>query len=610
MKRKCFYLYALFILVFMVFSCTNPFFIEKTNLYKITLNTNGGTPIKSFRTSFIESEPIPVKTDAVFIGWFTTADFSSPKIVFPLKIRSDLTLYAKWQQMYTVTFETNGGNIISSYKTTCINNSPVVYKEGCKFDGWYLTEDFSSSKITFPFDITEDFTLYAKWIIPYPVFFETNGGTQIKSIQTDYLENEPSSTKENKRLEGWYFDSNLTERVIFPLVIEKETVLYAKWEPIYCKITYYPNSADSGSVPQCISIEKGSYYYVNSNSENLKRIGYSFLGWITSLESTEIINIETPIKVESDINFYAAWRLNTYNISYELFDGLNSVTNPTSFTIVSNTINLSNPSKDNKVFGGWYNNSDFTGNKITTINSGSHDDIILYARWTEVPTIGNIIMSDGLYIQADDYAIYKGNLQPVAVYIGDNIKGEHLGVGLINSSSSKHNPTRMWASANTIGCKLFFEDIEIKTGPKIPTTGNYVNYPLEKPSYYMFGDFDGSDNWEYICEIDSEGANEPDYYYPVFNYALHYGETEYLNYTDYSSGWFIPSYYELCYIIKKNINQINISLSKVNGTPIQNGIFWSSSSAASATWCEDFSSSTINSSRERDYYVCCIRKFD
>jgi len=81
-----------------------------------------------------------------------------------------------------------------------------------------------------------------------------------------------------------------------------------------------------------------------------------------------------------DITLYAKWNIITYNINYELADGLNHLSNPSSYTIETNTIILSAPTKEGYTFEGWYSDSNFT-NYVSEITIGSIGNLTLYAKW-------------------------------------------------------------------------------------------------------------------------------------------------------------------------------------------------------------------------------------
>ena len=71
-----------------------------------------------------------------------------------------------------------------------------------------------------------------------------------------------------------------------------------------------------------------------------------------------------------------------YTITYNLGGGTNASGNPSTYTIQSQTITLSAPTRTGYTFGGWYANSGLTGNQVTTIASGSTGNVELWAKWT------------------------------------------------------------------------------------------------------------------------------------------------------------------------------------------------------------------------------------
>jgi uncharacterized repeat protein (TIGR02543 family) len=70
----------------------------------------------------------------------------------------------------------------------------------------------------------------------------------------------------------------------------------------------------------------------------------------------------------------------TYNISYE---GLNGAThtNPTTYTVETDTITLDTPVKNGYRFVGWYDNAEFNGTPVTQIDKGSYGDKVFWAKW-------------------------------------------------------------------------------------------------------------------------------------------------------------------------------------------------------------------------------------
>ncbi len=70
------------------------------------------------------------------------------------------------------------------------------------------------------------------------------------------------------------------------------------------------------------------------------------------------------------------------NISYKLNGGTNHKSNLSQYNTGTN-VTLYNPTRKGYTFGGWYTNSSFSGNKVTTI-SGISQNYTLYAKWTPI----------------------------------------------------------------------------------------------------------------------------------------------------------------------------------------------------------------------------------
>ena len=71
-------------------------------------------------------------------------------------------------QSFTVTFETNGGTEISPLNdVTVINEEPAVTKVGnYRFAGWFDNSALKGNKVSFPYIVTQDTKLYARFTTP------------------------------------------------------------------------------------------------------------------------------------------------------------------------------------------------------------------------------------------------------------------------------------------------------------------------------------------------------------------------------------------------------------------------------------------------------------
>lgn len=135
---------------------------EQPQEYTVIFEVDHGTPIAPITTSRIDEEPQTTRDGYTFAGWYKDGGFVK-KAVFPYEVTENQTLYAKWEKnKYTVRFDTDGGTYVSDMIVSVIDRSPKTTKDGYEFEGWYTDKTFSN-KISFPYEVTEDLTLYAKW---------------------------------------------------------------------------------------------------------------------------------------------------------------------------------------------------------------------------------------------------------------------------------------------------------------------------------------------------------------------------------------------------------------------------------------------------------------
>ena len=150
-----------------------------TKEYTVTFETNGGNTVDSQNVK--EGETVskpddPLKEGYIFKGWYTDEKLEIA-YDFSTLVTKDIILYAKWEKneesepvQYTVSFETNGGNTIDPQtvedgQMVQKPNDPV--KEGYTFAGWYSDEALENS-YDFSSSVTENITLYARWIQKEP----------------------------------------------------------------------------------------------------------------------------------------------------------------------------------------------------------------------------------------------------------------------------------------------------------------------------------------------------------------------------------------------------------------------------------------------------------
>ncbi|MCM1306645.1 MAG: leucine-rich repeat protein [Bacteroides sp.] len=133
---------------------------------------------------------------------------------------------------HTVTFQPNGGSAVASETLTQIDAEPVTTRDGYDFAGWYDNAELSGERITFPYAVTKDITLYAKWTAKkYAVTFVTNGGSSVAQMTVSEIATEPQTTRDEFDFLGWYDNAEFNgSRITFPYAVTGIKTLYAKWE--------------------------------------------------------------------------------------------------------------------------------------------------------------------------------------------------------------------------------------------------------------------------------------------------------------------------------------------------------------------------------------------
>ena len=204
--------------------------VPSTPLYTVTFNTQGiGTAPAAFTiaegSKLTEAQipaPTAIPADKSFVGWFKDPADMQPWNHATDTVTKDITLYAKWTDVYTVTFDVQGIGFLPVGKKTLsilkghkIPTADMPHPEnipsGKIFGGWFKdpagTQPWNNTSDT----VTENTTLYAKWTpnttvdvqdlwqsktAPYPndyyripAFAVTNDGTLLAVTDLRYKNN-------------------------------------------------------------------------------------------------------------------------------------------------------------------------------------------------------------------------------------------------------------------------------------------------------------------------------------------------------------------------------------------------------------------------------------
>lgn len=227
----------------------------------------------------------------------------------------------------------------------------------------------------------------------YTVTYNANGGSGEMKAQTAEEGAEITLTanafiREGYTFSGWntaadgkgtdYEDKSTIK-------LTAETTLYAKWNPNAYKVMFCD---DSGNADDAIIETNYDTEFALPETTTLSKTGYNFYGWNTEPDGSEK-NFKPGEKVKNltteagTVTLYVCWlEKGAHTITYVLNDGINDESNPEIF-LERNAVELKEPSRTFYEFAGWYDNADFSGEKLTGWNAGEKTgDITLYAKWT------------------------------------------------------------------------------------------------------------------------------------------------------------------------------------------------------------------------------------
>ena len=284
--------------------------------YTVAFEPNNGTPIEpqTIGEGGTATQPAdPTRSGYVFKGWYTENTFKN-LFSFSTAITGDLTLYAQWNQLHTITFNTHDGSNIDPIK---VENDSTIKKpadptrEGYTFSGWYKDKelktvfDFANTKIT------GDITLYAKWTIKtYTITFNTNEGSTINPINVAHgstVTKPTDPTREGYTFDNWYTHGTTQDNnTLFDFTstqITGDLTLYAKWTIKTYTVTF--NTDGGSSITPIENVARGST--IEEPTDDPTKAGSLFKGWYSDKGLTKEFEFTTPIN--SDTTLYAKWSL-------------------------------------------------------------------------------------------------------------------------------------------------------------------------------------------------------------------------------------------------------------------------------------------------------------
>ena len=201
----------------------------------VSLNLNGGqgteqVTVRGGDTLQTADLVAPTREGHRFMGWYNNDAFTTR--LQSIQVTRPRTLYARWTQEHTVTFNTNGGTAMEPLvflQGTQLQLGSDPTRDGFGFYGW-----FTDAELTVRFTdttATRSVTLFAKWEYVRTITFVTNGGSEkapVTALNTTVPNLGANPTRSGFVFNGWFTDPALTTRYQAQPILGDIT-LYARW---------------------------------------------------------------------------------------------------------------------------------------------------------------------------------------------------------------------------------------------------------------------------------------------------------------------------------------------------------------------------------------------
>ena len=361
--------------------------------YDITYELNGGENPASAPAQYTFEGgvklPSPTMAGHLFMGWYLDESLEGTRLYeIPYGTTPGLTLYAKWQAVHTVTFDTAGGAYMADYYVPVGSTVtlPKAERGGCTFLGWY---DESGSRIPDTITPSGDITVHAKWervVVKYE--------NDADRIVTDAGHYGLSQTTVFDQIDISALSDFLDSRYVvkFRVVLTMADTVAGTDHIILYNATNGEiiNPGSESKMTESYAKGQGMVYsyqfsYGKGSTVSDKLIEFTIPGekcgdymtfrYDANGDRSEIWNIYN-ITVEVSIVDSA----NTFPINYVMNGGTNPVGAPTTYT-VSGSVDLPTPTRAGYVFAGWYTNEKFSGKAVTAVPAEAPQGFTVYAKW-------------------------------------------------------------------------------------------------------------------------------------------------------------------------------------------------------------------------------------
>jgi len=414
----------------------------------------------------VESERIelvnPTRDGFVFLGW-TGTDLTEPTltVVIPKGSTGHRVYTASWALCeYTIRYDLSGGSVEDNPDRYTVQsetfrlNQPT--RAGYVFTGWTGEDLYSPSlRVEIEKGSTGDRAYTATWTCQvYTITYNLAGGMAENpdsyTVESEALTLNPPVRKGYTFL-GWT-GTDLTEAcqmVTIPGGSLGNRSYTAHWALTEYEIRYDLAGGAAEGNPTHYTIETPTFR-LNAPI----RVGYTFVGWIGEDLYSASLRVEIEQGSVGARVYTAVWKENEYAITYDLAGGW--AENPTSYTVQTPSIVLSNPVREGYTFLGWTGTGLSERTLQVMIEQGSISDRSYTAHWAPTEYRITYDLAGGMAENPDRYTVETDDFEltkPVRTgyiftgWIGEDLYSPSLRVEILQGSLGDRSYTATWKAA-------------------------------------------------------------------------------------------------------------------------------------------------------------------
>ena len=287
---------------------------EHSGVYSIPASAQGAS-FEGWSLGDSPASAIPIAPFNAEYGVVYHCDFSSG---FPsLPVTEGLRLAElQAEETFTVTFESNGGTVCSPMETLVLEKlqMPVPERQGYDFAGWF-TDSGLENPVAYPYTVTADITLYAKWTerinyAEYTVkhFQQDTNRTSYTLKDTEQLSGAIGATTSAGKKQYLGFTAKPFEQQT--VSADGTTVVSIYYDRNAYTVTFNANGGTG-------SMQKQTFYYgiaQNLTHNAFSYPGYTFDGWATSATGkstySDVSEFSIAGQTPANVTLYATWFYN------------------------------------------------------------------------------------------------------------------------------------------------------------------------------------------------------------------------------------------------------------------------------------------------------------